>query len=204
MIIQPGVHQGTDYTFNAVAGTVTFSGKQPIGVESILTVSNYTTGTLLFQPQAGALFTGTWAEPVLTLAADTTGMSNTDSLFILFDDGQVSTVQGSPTGTNLPVSNLRAEDLLVMLMRIVKVLESNAVVDNAQRQRVTLDSITGALTLSTVTTVGSITTLPTLANVTTVGTLGALTAIAGMDREQYINIARNTYANSIRPQLSFQ
>jgi hypothetical protein len=52
--------------------------------------------------------------------------------------------------------------------------------------------------LPTVTTVSGVTT------VTTVTTLANATAIAGMDREQYINTAKNTYANSIRTRLTFQ
>jgi hypothetical protein len=200
MIIQPGVHPETNYSFDAGAGTVTFLGKQPPSLESVLTISNYTSGGLLFQPQGGSAFTGTWSAPILTLAADTSGMSNTDSLFILFDDGQPNVVQGSPTGESLPVSNLRAEDLLAMLMRIVKMLESNSIVDNAQRQRIIVDSA-AAVAVSSLPTLATVTTVGTATNV---GTVGAVTAIAGMDREQYINIARNAYANSIRSQLNFQ
>jgi hypothetical protein len=100
-------------------------------------------------------------------------------------------------GTPMPVADSRAEDLLVMLSRIVKILESNAVVDQAQRQRVTLDAISAALTLATVTTVGTVTT------VATVTALNNILAIAGMDREQYINIAKQTYASSIRSRLEF-
>lgn len=94
----------------------------------------------------------------------------------------------------------RADNLLAMLQRLLKTLESNATVDQQQRQRITLDAITGALTLATVTTVGTVSSI-------TAGTLTAvnnLVANAGMDREQYINIARNTYANAIRSQLTFQ
>lgn len=89
----------------------------------------------------------------------------------------------------------RADNLLAMLQRLLKTLESNATVDQQQRQRITLDAITGALTLATVTTVGTVSTVTTMNN---------LNANAGMDREQYINIARNTYANAIRSQLTFQ
>lgn len=80
------------------------------------------------------------------------------------------------------------DDLLVMLSRIVKLLESNAVVDSAQRQRVSLDTVAAGVTLPAV---------------TTVSTLTNAASIAGMDREQFINIAKQTYATSIRSQLSF-
>ena len=194
MILEAGVSPGTGYTFNKTAGTITFTGNAPPNLESILTVTNCTTpganGGVLYQPQAGTGYLGTYVSPVLTLSANTSSMNNTDRLFILFDDGSTPTQ--------------RQEDLLEMLMRIAKLLETNAVVDSAQRQRITLDAISAALTLATVTTVGTVstvTTLPTLANVTTVA---GLSAVAGMDREQYINIARNAWANSIRSQLTFQ
>jgi hypothetical protein len=99
----------------------------------------------------------------------------------------------------LPVSTLRAEDLLVMLSRVVKLLESNAVVDQQQRQRITLDAIAGSLTLGTVTSVGNIGTVSSIA----AGTLTNLISNAGMDREQYINTAKQTYATSIRSRLEF-
>lgn len=94
----------------------------------------------------------------------------------------------------LPTVASRSDDLLVMLSRIVKLLESNAVVDVAQRQRVTLDAIPAGVTLPTVTTVTTVATVTAANN---------LVANAGMDREQYINIAKNVYANSIRSKLVF-
>ena len=95
----------------------------------------------------------------------------------------------------MPVQDIRVEDLLVMINRLVKVCESLMVVDSAQRQRVTIDSITGNLVL---TTVSNITT------VNTVTTVGNQTTLAGMDREMYINIAKQTYALGIRSNLTFQ
>jgi hypothetical protein len=97
----------------------------------------------------------------------------------------------------LPAVASRTDDLVIMLSRIVKLLESNAVVDSAQRQRIALDTIPAGVTLPTVTTVTGVTT------VTTVTTLANATAIAGMDREQWINAAKSTYAQSIRSRLEF-
>jgi len=94
----------------------------------------------------------------------------------------------------LPIEADRTDNMLALLGRIVKLLESNAVVDQQQRQRVTLDAISGSLTLGTVTTINA---------VTTVGTVSAQTALAGMDREMYINVAKQTYATAIRPRLTF-
>lgn len=116
--------------------------------------------------------------------------------------GENSTVAGpagpagptGPAGESASIDTSRTENLLVTLSRIVRLLESSAVVDQQQRQRVSLDAIPAGVTLPTVTTVGTVTTVSTLTNAT---------AIAGMDREQYINIANNTYAQSIRQRLTF-
>jgi hypothetical protein len=99
----------------------------------------------------------------------------------------------------MPTVANQSDDLLRMLSRLVKILECNAVVDSSQRQRIRIDDITGGLTLATISTVSTVSTVSNIA----AGTLTNVTANAGMDREQYINIAKNTYANSIRSQLSF-
>jgi hypothetical protein len=57
--------------------------------------------------------------------------------------------------------------------------------------------MTSGLTLSTVGTVGTVST------VSTVSTVAAQTTMAGMDREMYINQARQAYALTTRPQLQF-
>jgi hypothetical protein len=95
--------------------------------------------------------------------------------------------------TPVPTDSQRTDALLVMLSRVVKLLESNAVVDAAQRQRISVDSFPATIpALTTVTTV------------TTVTTLSNAVAVAGMDREQWINAAKQTYAQSIRARLTFQ
>lgn len=96
----------------------------------------------------------------------------------------------------MPVFDNRVENLISLLQRLVKISESNQVVDSAQRQRITLDAITAGVALPTVTTVTTVTT------VSTVTAVSNLTQNAGMDREQYINIAKQTYANSIRNRLN--
>lgn len=75
-------------------------------------------------------------------------------------------------------------EAVVLLRRIVKLLESSAVVDAGQRQRIAVDAMTSGLTLSTVSTVS------------------ALTAVAGMNQEMYINQARIAYATGIRAKLT--
>jgi hypothetical protein len=98
----------------------------------------------------------------------------------------------------IPTIASRSDDLLVMLSRIVKLLESNATVDSAQRQRVVVDS--GAITVS----IAAAQTLATVTTVAGVTTVSNVASNAGMDREQYINIAKQTYSQSIRSALTFQ
>jgi len=93
----------------------------------------------------------------------------------------------------LPVASARLESLVALMARAVKLLESSAIVDSAQRQRVVVD----AGTITAVTGVTTVTTVTTVTGVTNV------VANAGMDREQYINIAKQTYAMGIRSRLSF-
>jgi hypothetical protein len=107
------------------------------------------------------------------------------------EDGSAVDVSAS---NPMPMVANQSDDLIRWLSRLVKMLESNAIVDQQQRQRITIDAITGSLTLGTVSTVSTVSTVASITNVA---------ANAGMDREQYINIARNTYANSIRSQLTF-
>lgn len=94
--------------------------------------------------------------------------------------------------------NPATDDSVTYLRRMVKQVDSLAVVDSAQRQKVTIDSITTALTLTTVTTVGTVTT------VTNAVPVGNIATFSGVDaRYLYIDTARNAFANGIRQNLAF-
>ena len=93
----------------------------------------------------------------------------------------------------LPVTSDRLESLIVLMSRMVRMMESNAIVDSAQRQRVVVDT-------GTIATVTGVTTVSTVSAVTLVSNV---TAQAGMDREQYINISKQTFAQNIRSRLTF-
>jgi hypothetical protein len=87
----------------------------------------------------------------------------------------------------LPTASDRLETLIALMARAVKLLDSNAIVDSAQRQRIVVDA-------GTITTVTTVTTVSAVTNVA---------ANAGMDREQYINISKQTVAQGIRSRLTF-
>jgi hypothetical protein len=72
------------YTFSASGKTVTFTDFTTIRLDRVLLISNVTANLIIYNfadPTAG----GTVATNVLTLAHDTTAMSNGDSLQIIYD-----------------------------------------------------------------------------------------------------------------------
>lgn len=76
-----------------------------------------------------------------------------------------------------------------ILRKLVSQLNPLSTQDTNQRLRITLDAITGGLTLAAVSTVSNVT---------------SLNQYAGVDaRYTILDNARNVYANSIRPYLSF-
>lgn len=75
-----------DYTFDASEKTVTFTGVGTVKLESIVHIQNTLDGITIYSPfDINKL--GTVATNVLTCAFDTTGMADTDPLFIVYDDG---------------------------------------------------------------------------------------------------------------------
>ena len=96
----------------------------------------------------------------------------------------------------LTTSDSEGNELIRLMSRLVKIMENQQACDAGQRQRISIDGGT----LPSVTTVGTVTTCTTVSSVTSVVNQ---TSMAGMNQEQYINIARNTYANSIRSKLNF-
>lgn len=94
-----------------------------------------------------------------------------------------------------------------LLRRLIKLMESQATIDSAQRQRITLDSITSGVTLPTVTTVGTVNTVTGVTTVSTVSSITAATTLnqfAGVDlRFQWIENARIAYNTGIRSKLTY-
>lgn len=83
--------------------------------------------------------------------------------------------------------NPATDESLIYLRRMVKLMESQATVDAANRQRVAVESaVISSGTVTTVTTVGS---------VTNIGSWDA--------RQMYADQAKNVYSNSIRRNLTF-
>jgi hypothetical protein len=112
-----------DYTFNAATKQITFNTTSVVGLEQLLVITNVTDNIIIYNfadPSAG----GTVANNVLTLDYDTTSMSNTDNLQIFLDNLE------SPA----------SDEMLRLMGRMVKLLESSAVQDAGGRQRVNISA----------------------------------------------------------------
>ena len=95
--------------------------------------------------------------------------------------------------TVMPLDGEISEELL-LFRRMVQMTSQQSANDGSNRQRVTLDAISGGLLLSTVNVVNTVSTVSIVNNVA---------AIAGEGVRQFEAIAHNSYANSIRSRLSF-
>lgn len=147
---------GTDttgsYTFDPTAKTVTFSNlAQSLTLANILLITNTTANTIIYNfadPTTGAI---SFNNNVLTLDYNTASMNASDVLQIYVD---VESYE---------------ESLQTLLRRMNKLLESNAVVDLQQRQRLTIDAIRSSAT-ATVDLAG---TLPVSGTVSVTGNINA-------------------------------
>jgi hypothetical protein len=103
------------------------------------------------------------------------------------------------TGTQI---NPSTDDSAQYLRRIVKLMESQAVVDSGNRQRITLDSIgTGTAITTTVPVSGTVTTTTSLA--AGANAIGSITAIDGYNHQMFQDFAKTAYATGIRQNLIF-
>lgn len=166
---------GTDttgsYTFDPTAKTVTFSNlAQSLTLANILLITNTTANTIIYNfadPTSGAV---SFASNVLTLDYNTASMNATDALQIYID---VESYE---------------ESLQALLRRMNKLLESNAVVDLQQRQRLTIDAIRSSAT-ATVDLAG---TLPVSGTVTAAAS-GTYTVSNQIATQTMSNSAVNPY-----------
>lgn len=171
-----------DYTFDPSLKQVKFNTTDSVFLENILLITNVTDNQIIYNfanPNQG----GTISNNLLTLSYNTTSMSSSDRLQIFLD------LKGAPA-TEDTLHDLRQQTAL--LKRISKLVDSLSVVDAAQRQRVSIDSAPATITVT-----GG------LGTITAVSTVSNIALNAGMGSEQYLNIARNAYANGIRSKLSF-
>lgn len=93
----------TNYTFSAASRQITFTGYSSLSLNQILLVTNVSRNTIIYNfadPLAG----GSITTNVLTLSADTTSMSNSDSLQIFIDDLIYPSTDATLSAINLSIS----------------------------------------------------------------------------------------------------
>jgi hypothetical protein len=88
----------TGYTFNASAGTLNLSSIPNFSVAGLLAVIDITANVILYAPALSAAGITNVAGSTVTFGTNTSALSNSDSLMIIYDDG-------SAVG-NLPASGL--------------------------------------------------------------------------------------------------
>lgn len=169
-----GVDTVGSYTFDPTAKTVTFSNlAQSLTLANILLITNTTANTIIYNfadPTSGAV---SFNDNVLTLDYNTASMNASDVLQIYVD---VESYE---------------ESLQALLRRMNKLLESNAVVDLQQRQRLTIDAIRSTAS----TTVDLAGTLPVSGTVTATGTVTA-NVNNGVGSQLIANASANPYSLS--------
>lgn len=114
----------TNYTFNAIAKTVTFNSYSTLELNRLLLITNATRNTIIYNfasPALGGVVTGN----IIRLTADTSTMQNTDKLQIFYEN------------EDSPVS----DEAIALLRRITASLRGVQNVDSSDRQRVAIDSI---------------------------------------------------------------
>jgi len=184
------INDGTNTAAVTAANALKVDGSavtQP--VSGTVAVSNLSTLSTLAEQQTQTTALSTANASLASIDTKTPSLgqaiANTSVPVVLASDQSAVPVSFSVAST-LQTS----DESTPWLRRIAKLSESLSVVDSAQRQRISLDSIAAGVTLPTVTSVGTVTTVT------------GVTTMAGMDREMYINIARQTYAMCIRAKIT--
>ncbi|MFN9304308.1 MAG: hypothetical protein ACK6DA_16250 [Candidatus Kapaibacterium sp.] len=183
----------TDYVFSpgaSTAGYVDFINMPDFDITRVVSIVNQTRGVIIYATASADKKYSSVSGNRVFLNFDTSSHSASDKLQVVYNSSKA-----------LKTQDTDQQELTRLLNRLVKVMENQQACDSSQRQRVTID----AGTLPTVTTVGTVSTVTTVSTVSsiTAGTITNTQQIAGMNQEQYINIARNAYANSIRNRLFF-
>jgi hypothetical protein len=189
---------GTDitgsYTFNPTAKTIEFRGlAENITLDNILLITNVSRNIIIYNFADVNKGEQSFSNNVLTLTYDTAGagMAASDVLQIFLD----------VNSNSFDTKKTTTDDEIAMLRRIVKLMESQAACDPAQRQRITLDAATAtaAVTVAQATAANLNTTVSMAAN----QTLTNLTTLAGWNQQMFADQARQAYNTGIRSQLTF-
>lgn len=188
-----------NYTFNKTNKTITLNDFTSISLDSLLLITNVTSGEILFMFSDASL-SASVSGNVITLSADTSSMHNTDQLQIFVDDGKHypltnDELRAAPLTITDP--NLLEElqkkinadesqlvEAVTVLRNILQVLANPAYVDKSANQL--RAQITGAI--STITT---LTTVTTVSNITNMGSYQATQLLLNQNNMAWASLVRS-------------
>ena len=154
-----------NYIFDASARTLTLSDFTTVRLDGLQLITNVTDNTIIYNfaaPTLGA----TVSDNVITLAYDTTSMTDTDSIQIIYDSGTEVALYDEQQAQTAILEQIKTNsELLAQLSVVVKNLQQ-ATVDppyldksvNATRNQIVSGTIN---TVTTATTVGTVTNIDT-------------------------------------------
>lgn len=181
-------------TEGTVAGVKTQTDKLTFDGSNNLYVQAATGFSSQLENASSAVINPATEETLTTIKNQANKFTFDGSGNLLTAGGAAASVVGVKDTSGTQV-NPSTDDSIQYLRRIVKLMESQAVVDSGNRQRITLDSIgTGTAVTTTVPVSGTVT--ATVAS-TTVTTLG------GWNQQLFQDPARTAYATGIRQNLTF-
>lgn len=170
----------TTYTFTPGAsgiGTINLSGISNFDPKKLVAIINQTQGVVIYSTGATSTRYTAINGSTLTLNVDTSTHSSNDILQVIYND----------TITPINVDSQSIDDLLAYIKQMVFILGSSlGNVDNFNRAKIRAELVDAVTAVTTVTAVTNI------------------TNFGGMPQAEFgINVALNTFANSIRNKLTF-
>ena len=192
--VQGGAVLGS-YIFSPSTNKVTIIGMPNLALEQILLITDTTSGIIIYN-FASSTTNGTILNNVITLDYNCTGLLATDALQIYVDIPDTAPTDSAAMGdayTHL------------LLQKICDLLEPMATQDQANRQRISVDTIAAGTTLPTVTTVGTVSAITggTITTVTNPVPVGNIATLGGGNPEwNFMDIARQSY-DTLRSKLTF-
>jgi hypothetical protein len=186
---------------------LTFDGSNNLNVQAAAGFSSQ------IENAASTIINPATEETLALIKTQTNKMTFDGSGNLLTAGGAAASIVGLKDITSTQV-NPATDDGIVYLRRMVKLMESQANVDAANRQRISLDTIPAGVTLPTVTnvgtvgvvssiTAGTITTVGTLTTITNAVPVGNVATFDGHNRQMFQDVARNAYANGLRQNIIF-
>jgi hypothetical protein len=160
---------------------------------------NVMAGSVGVENTLGALVNPATEDTLALIKAQTAKLQFDGSNNLLTSVGGTGNVVGVKDTTNTQV-NPATDDSLVYLRRMVKLMESQATTDAANRQKVVVDSFgTGIVTGVGASGAG----VPRVTVSTDSAFSTTITSFLGAGDQAFQDVARNTYANGIRANLAF-